>query len=364
MRFQDGFAAVDAQISFATTANRDGGWKKTGNGTVELAGAGAAYLGPTLIEGGTVRWITTTAMPNTPLTVTAGTLDLNGNPFTESRALTMGGGASGTSSTIASGAGIFTLGTNLLYNGNVANDSGATISGNLALSATRTFTVNNSTAAVNDLTVSALVSGTGFGITKVGTGTMLLSSNSNSYTGPTTVSAGTLLVNGATAASSVFTVGANGTLGGIGTIGGPVTVDGTLAPGASIESLDTGTVTFNNASILAAEINTSTVTSDLLDIAGNLNLIGAPVLNLTDLGSNQVIGDGLKLTLIEYTGTWNSGVFSGLADDSTFSFGANTFEIDYNDGNAVTLTSLVPEPSSLGLIGLAGLAMLRRRRAM
>lgn len=60
-------------------------------------------------------------------------------------------------------------------------------------------------------------------LTKIGTGTLTLSSN-NTYTGSTIVSAGTLLVNGSLSTGAV-TVQTNATLGGTGTIGGSVTFD-------------------------------------------------------------------------------------------------------------------------------------------
>ena len=43
--------------------------------------------------------------------------------MTESRVLNLGGGAAGTTANITTAAGIFTLNTNLTYNGNVANDN-------------------------------------------------------------------------------------------------------------------------------------------------------------------------------------------------------------------------------------------------
>ena len=62
---------------------------------------------------------------------------------------------------------------------------------------------SGTTASGRDLTVSGVISGAGGGITKNGAGTMLLTAV-NTYTGPTTVNAGTLLVSGtgSTTASS------------------------------------------------------------------------------------------------------------------------------------------------------------------
>ena len=63
-----------------------------------------------------------------------------------------------------------------------------------------------------------IISGAGAGITKTGAGTLTLS-NTNTYTGATTVNAGTLLVNGSQSGSAV-TVNSGAILGGTnGTVG-------------------------------------------------------------------------------------------------------------------------------------------------
>jgi autotransporter-associated beta strand protein len=74
--------------------------------------------------------------------------------------------------------------------------------------------------------------GTGGSLVKVGTGTLTLS-GINTYTGATTVNAGTLIVNGSIASSPV-TVNAGATLAGIGTVGATTIMSGgTFAPGNS-----------------------------------------------------------------------------------------------------------------------------------
>jgi MYXO-CTERM domain-containing protein len=270
------------------------------------------------------------------------------------------------------------LGGNVVQNANTTNT--VTISAALDLNgATRTFTLNNTSA---NFTISgAIGNSTGTaGLTKAGAGTLILSA-ANTFTGTTTVSAGTLLVNNATdsgTGSGEVNVNSGATLGGTGAISGAVNVSGVLSPGSSIESLGTGTLTFNDESSFNYEINTDTVGGDLLHVSGGLNIGSNVTLNLTDLASlSETLTVDTKFTLLSYTGAWNSGTFNGYADDSTFLFASNQWRINYNDLNGgsnftsdqagatgfVTLT-VIPEPSSamLGLGGLGALLLRRRRR--
>src|SRR5262249_12217795 len=88
----------------------------------------------------------------------------------------------------------------------------------------------------NNVTLATGLSGAG-GLIKQGAGLLNLAGN-NSYTGPTTVNAGALSVNGILASS--VTVNSGGMIGGNGTVGGLVSNGGTFAPGNSI-----GTLTVN-----------------------------------------------------------------------------------------------------------------------
>src|SRR5262249_60982682 len=72
------------------------------------------------------------------------------------------------------------------------------------------------------------------GLIKQGSGVLSLSA-ANTYSGPTTVNAGTLSVNGSLLGS--VTVNSGGMLAGSGTIGGLAVSGGTVAPGNSIGTL-------------------------------------------------------------------------------------------------------------------------------
>jgi len=81
-------------------------------------------------------------------------------------------------------------------------------------------------------TLSGVISGTGT-LTQSNTGTLTLSGN-NTYAGATTVSAGSLIVNGnQSGATGILEVASGATLGGSGTIGGATTISGTHDPGGN-----------------------------------------------------------------------------------------------------------------------------------
>jgi len=175
-----------------------------------------------------------------------------------------------------------------------------------------------------------------------------------------------------------------GILGGSGTIGGAVTVNplGTLAPGASIATLTTGSaVSFANGSTFAYEYETNLLTADLLSMTGGLSLSGTVPLTVTDLGPDVAVTPGTVFSLVNYGGSLSgSGLFSygglSLVEGGTFTVGANTWQIAYSSttaginvsaplpsGSFVNLVA-VPEPTTWAMLG-AGLmvAVLLRRRS-
>ena len=117
---------------------------------------------------------------------------------------------------------------------------------------------------------------------------------------------------------------------------------------------------------------------DLVASTGVLDIANTTTLTLMELASG-VLSNGTKLTLISYFGGWTAGELftynlSTLADDSTFTLGANKWLFNYNDSTGgsnfaadqvgatsfVTLT-VIPEPGAQWL-GILGAALLLRRR--
>jgi len=116
----------------------------------------------------------------------------------------------------------------------------------------------------------------------------------NTYSGGTTVSAGTLLVNGSIGGGAVTV--ANGILGGNGSIGGAVTVQpgGTLAPGNGIGILVlSNAVMLQPGSTTMMEISKTGQTNDQLLAGGALAYGGTLV--VTNLGGPPALGDSYQL---------------------------------------------------------------------
>jgi fibronectin-binding autotransporter adhesin len=157
-------------------------------------------------------------------------------------------------------------------------------------------------------------------IVKNGDGTQVLGF-SNTYSGTTTVNAGTLLINGdQSGATGAVQVNNTATLGGNGTVGGETTVavGGTLAPGgvAAINSLDIAANT-TIAGTLACDVNAAT--TDQLTVAGDLTLSGPLSINEIAAGTPGTY------VIATYTGTR-----SGALDVTSLPPG---YSVNYDDAN-------------------------------
>ena len=125
--------------------------------------------------------------------------------------------------------------------------------------AAATFTVNSVAASSFSGTITN--GANALALTKTGAGTLTLSGN-NPYTGTTTVTAGTLLVNGSQSTSAV-TVASGAILGGTtGTVDNVSVPGGTVSPGAAASSetgiLNSGNVTFSSTAAFNVDLDGTT----------------------------------------------------------------------------------------------------------
>jgi autotransporter-associated beta strand protein len=194
-----------------------------------------------------------------------------------------------------------------------------------ALTNNGTLIFNRSDAS----TYSGVLSGSG-ALVKQGAGTLSLAGNNTSF-GATTVSAGTLLINGSLANSAV-TVGNGGALGGSGTIGSLVTVQsgGTLTPGNSpglftVASLDLLAGSTTLMQIVGAGSAAGIAGSDydrlVISTAGGLGYGGT--LDL-DFMNTVPFADGTTFDLFGFSGS-TLGHFSSVGSTGNGSYSLLTF---------------------------------------
>src|SRR6266496_1476300 len=219
---------------------------------------------------------------------------------------------------------------------------------------------NKLTVGANNLstTFSGLIQdggiggGTGGSLTKTGNSELSLT-EANTYTGGTTLEAGTLLVKNETdSATGSGAVRVNaGTLGGTGKIAGAVTI-GTgigigafLSPGNSATepgtlTIDNNTLTFNSASTYKCALDRTTVTASQVTAKGvRINSVAQFVFG--DFFTTGTLTTGTVLTVINNTAASAIvGTFSNLPNGSTFASNGNNFQVSYRGGtgNDLTLT--------------------------
>jgi autotransporter-associated beta strand protein len=213
----------------------------------------------------------------------------------------------------------------------------ATVTSGLRLNASPTVTVTPGTAPELRVTGPITETGGSRSLTKSGAGTML-STGANTYTGTTTVSAGTLVADGSQ--PGPLSVGSGGTVTGSGTFGA-TTVEGVLAPSAP--GLTTGQLTFGATgrlnetldSFAAGAVPSAIATGPVtIEPSAALNLVVSPGIAAPH-GSRALLIDNRSSEAI-------TGHFSGVPSGSVLSTaGGVPLAVSYaaGDGNDLSLTA-------------------------
>jgi autotransporter-associated beta strand protein len=325
-------------LIFAGTVSGGYGVTVGGNGMLTFQGANT-FTGATTINSGIVNYQNGTAFGTySAITVASGaTVQVQGGIVGGSLALTLaGGGASG-----ATGALENVSGSNS-YGGLVTLGGAATLTsdaGSLSLNNTGTITGSGyalTIAGAGNTSISGII-GTGGGtLVKNGGGALTLT-GANTYSGATTVNAGTLLVNGSTASGSTITVKSGATLAGTGNVKGSVAESGGGTVQAGTPGGNPGTLTISGSLTLVsggsfnAIINGSTAGSGFSQVivAGTVTLASA-TLNLSGTGASNYSN---QLMLIQNNGSSAiSGTFSGLAAYAPTKDNGVNYNVNYQAG--------------------------------
>jgi fibronectin-binding autotransporter adhesin len=363
-------------VGDATTAN--------GSGTISVAASQTMTYNGVIQNAGT--------QPEQLIKTGAGALQLGGtNTYTGGTTIS-GGTLQATANNVFASAGAFTLAntSGVLFDLNNTNQTigslagGGTTGGNVSLgSGTLTTGGNNSST-----TYAGAIDGTG-GLTKTGTGSMILTA-ANTYTGGTTINAGTVLVNSQTGTQSgtgtgTVAVASGATLGGNGQAAGAVTVSsgGRVIGGqgtAVNEQLALGNnlTLANNSTIRIAVGNgatandTSLAGSSQVAVTGVLGRATAADRITIDLafatGGNLDLTGGTTYTrrVATYGSLSNLTPGSYTAANNVFNVTSPSFGVDPGwtvlvgqNGSALDVVfTPVPEPGAILAIGLAGLGLV------
>ena len=263
---------------------------KGGNGALALTAASGAFTGGVTLNAGTLDINNAAAIGTGRLTINGGTID-----NTSGGAITTGNNAQ-------------TWNTSFTFTGTNALNLGT---GAVTLGANCTVTTSAST-----LTVGGIISGTGISLTKAGAGTLVLF-GSNSFSGGTTLSAGTLDINSAAA---------------IGT--GTFTING-----GTIDNTSGHAVTLSTNNAQAWEGSFSFAGSNDLNLGTGAVTLGAGGIVVDTYISNLTVGGNIGDGSNGY-GITEAGDGTGyltLSGSSTFSGGVTleAGQLDINSGGAI-----------------------------
>lgn len=318
---------------------------KTGTGTLRLQNSTNTFTGGLTVNGGLVSYSLEDRIGTAPATPTPASIILNGGGLR----LTINNMTINANRGIALGA------------------DGGTGTGTLSVDTGRTLTYNGIIAN----------NGTGSGaLDKVDAGSLALG-GANTYSGGTTLTAGSLLVTNVTGSGTGFgsvTTAVGTTFGGTGTVAPTVTSSvifgGTVTPGVTGSA---GTLNFTPVDGNVTFQNTSNIVFELFGNGSNDKIVhaatGAGVLDFSAMaaGSISVVfsggytpGLGHTFDVLDWSGL--SGLSTSQLNLSTSGFDPSwIWDMSQFATNGTLTIILVPEPGR-GVLVMAGFAAWRMRR--
>ncbi|GAC1030749.1 hypothetical protein thsps21_15760 [Pseudomonas sp. No.21] len=372
-----GNASVSTSAAATLSGVISGAFTLTKAGASTLTLSGSNTYGATTVSAGTLSVASDSNLGSGTLTLGAGTtlavtsattidnaIALSGSATVNTGANTTLSGVISGSSLTKTGASTLTLTGNNTYSGSTSVNTGTlsiasdanlgagalNLANGTTLQITGTTTLDNALALTGLVTVNAgaaatlsgTISGTG-SLIKAGASNLTLS-GSNTNSGTTTVSAGTLVVDGSTA--SATTVASGATLAGSGTLGGDVVVQsgGTLSPGGAGVAILTvnGNLTLASGSTLSLDINGTTAGTgyDRVVVNGTVDVSGAALA----VTHGYAAGSGDSYTVIvNDAADAVAGTFSGVSEGGTFNAAGNGTQLTTSyiggSGNDLSLTA-------------------------
>ena len=322
---------------------------KSGSGIWSLTSTGNTYSGDTVVNGGTLISGATNAISvNSTVRVNSG-------------------------ATLR-----FDAGTQTIANLQDGGSGGGTLSMNITGTTALTVQAGSFSGVLKDQSAGTKI----FALSKTTAGTLVLTGTTNTYSGGTTVSGGTLLVNNASGnglGTGAVAVNA-GTLGGTGFTSANITVgnasgtqDAMIAPGSGSTGTfsTTGSLSLLSDAVFVFELNgaSGSVAADKI-VANGVTIDSGAVFSFTLLGGASGLQVNDQFRIIDNTGVGNiSGQFGNLVAGGIYNAGGGlTFTVSGSGGvygNDLVLTvATVPEPSTWGLLaaGMTVMVVLRHRR--
>ncbi|HND60637.1 MAG TPA: autotransporter-associated beta strand repeat-containing protein [Opitutaceae bacterium] len=400
---------INSSYAGALTGTAGSSLNVTGTGKVYLSGASASYAGTTNVTNGTLNVSGSNQVLGTGAVnvSSSGNLQLQGG-ISLSNAVAINGTGTSSNGAIENFAGNNTLSGTVTLGGasRVQSDAGTlTLGGTVALGS-NTLNVGGS----GTTRVTGAITGTG-GITKDDSGTLRLANGSNTFSGATTISAGTVIAEasnvfnnsalltlasgaslqlnglnetiGALAGGGALDLGTGGTLNltsGTGLFSGTLAGSGTIYLGTGA-TLTLG-ANFNNSNVnivLAGgtlNLNGTTSTFGNITVTGNSVLdFGASTASVLSSSSVTFANSSVGLTVnnwVNATDYFYTQNFTGATPDARGTNPENQVTFSGNSANSTAWLSFdkqvtpVPEPGTYGAIFTAlalGFVGFRRFRA-